>query len=441
MRLRTRRSVMLSALGRLLNNYPRALLVAILAVLLLHLAHVPFAFAQLSTASLNGVVRDPSGAVVTKASVVLQNTATSVERSTLSNETGGYVFLNITPGRYTLTVNAPGFASKRVAEFDLGVNQTATIDVTLAPGAQNEVVTVEAGAEQLQVSTADLGTVIAQKQVNDLPLNGRNFTQLLQLTPGVAPVDVAQSGGSGAGGGFGAPISLGASFQFPSINGMTNRSNFYLTDGLNNYGSIESTYSVPPIIDAIQEFKIVSHTDNAQFGSVLGGVVDVVTKSGTNEFHGSAWEYVRNNAFDARPAFLRPDQPSPAFRQNQFGASFGGPVWIAKAYKGRNKTFFFVAYQGFRYTRDNTNPLLVPTAAELNGDLSGFPVQPQAYNPLTTRPDPNQPGNYLRDPFSGNQIPASLIDQGMVAWAKAIFPAAGPYDPGTNSNAFDTTPT
>jgi hypothetical protein len=195
---------------------------------------------------------------------------------------------------------------------------------------------------------------------------------------------------------------------------------------------------VPPIVDAIQEFKVVSHADSAQFGSVLGGVVNVVTKSGTNEYHGTAWEYLRNNALDARPAFLPPAYPAPVFRQNQFGASFGGPVWIPKLYKGNNKTFFYFAYQGFRYTQDSTNHLLVPTDAELSGDLSGF--SSQIYNPFTTRPDPNKPGEYIRDPFPGNRIPSNLIDPRMVAWAKAIFPAAGPYDPSTNSNVIDTTP-
>ena len=174
---------------------------------------------------------------------------------------------------------------------------------------------------------AGWGTVIATKQVNDLPLNGRNFTQLLSLTPGVAPVSVAQNNMSGRQGGFGAPIAVGSAFIFPAINGQTNRSNFFLTDGLNNFGSFQSTYAVPPIVDAVQEFKVVSHTDSAEFGSVLGGVVNVVTKSGTNDLHGSVWEYVRNAAFIC-PAFLDPSQRAPGFRQNQFGASVGGPVWI-----------------------------------------------------------------------------------------------------------------
>ena len=258
-------------------------------------------FAQLSTASLNGVVRDSSGAVVPRANVVLINVATSVERTTVTNDAGNYVFQNITPGRYKLNVNAPSFSSKQVSEFVLGVNQTATIDVSLEVGSQSQVITVEAAAEQLQGSNAGLGTVIATKQVNDLPLNGRNFTQLLALTPGVAPVSVAQNAMGGRPGGFGAPIAVGSAFIFPAINGQTNRSNFFLTDGLNNFGSFQSTYAVPPIVDAVQEFKVVSHTDSAEFGSVLGGVINVVTKSGTNDLHGSAWEYVRNAAFDSPP--------------------------------------------------------------------------------------------------------------------------------------------
>src|SRR6267142_2842222 len=271
------------------------------------------AFAQLSTATLNGVIRDNSGAVVAKATVVLRNVDTTIEHATTSNDAGNYVFLNLTPGKYTVEISADGFSSKRIAEFILAVNQTATIDVTLSVGSQKDVVTVVAEAEQLQVSSADLGTVIATRQVNDLPLNGRNFTQLLSLTPGVAPVSVSQNSMGGRDGGFTAPIAVGSAFIFPAINGQTNRSNFFLADGLNNFGAFQSTYAVPPIVDAIQEFKVVSHTDSAEFGSVLGGVVNVVTKSGTNDFHGTAWKYVRNNIFDSKPAFAG---TNPAFRQN-----------------------------------------------------------------------------------------------------------------------------
>src|SRR5258708_5979270 len=420
------------------------------------------AFAQLSTATLNGVTRDNSGAVVAKATVVLRNVETTIEHATTSNDAGNYVFLNLTPGKYTLEISADGFSSKRIAEFILAVNQTATIDVTLSVGSQKDVVTVVAEAEQVQVSTADLGTVISTKQVNDLPLNGRNFTQLLSLTPGVAPVSVSQNNNMGGGSGFSAPAAIGSAFIFPAINGQTNRSNYFLTDGLINQGSFLSTYAVPPIVDAIQEFKVVSHTDEAQFGSVLGGIVNVVTKSGTNDFHGSVWEYLRNDAFDARNTFKSRVSP---FRQNQFGGSFGGPVWIPKAYNGRNRTFFFVAYQGFRYTRSADNNLNVPTAAELGGDLgvlcrTGFdasgicrdrvvptdptsPIVNQLYKPFTTRPDTTKPpGSYIRDPFPFNRIPSNLINANLVALAKATFPPALPGKDallGVN-NAVDPTP-
>src|SRR5882672_10337105 len=394
--------------------------------------------AQLSAGSVTGIVRDASGSAIADASVTLRNVDTTIERKTVSNDAGNYVFLNLGPGKYALEATAPGFATKRIAEFILAVNQTASIDVSLQVGSQSEVVTISAETEQLDVSTADLGTVIATKQVNDLPLNGRNFTQLLSLTPGVAAVSVAQNAMDGRAGGFGAPISVGSAFIFPAVNGQTNRSNFFLTDGLNNFGSFQSTYSVPPIVDAIQEFKVVSHTDSAQFGSVLGGVINVVTKSGTNEYHGTAWEYVRNTVFDARNPFIPPSRGVTPFRQNQFGASFGGPVWIPKLYNGKNKTFFYFAYQGFRYTQNNDSVLKVPTAAQLAGDESSFPTQ--IYNPFSTRPDPANPGKFIRDPFPGNQIPSNLIDPRMVAFVQAVLPPAGPLLDGSGDNAIDATP-
>jgi hypothetical protein len=393
--------------------------------------------AQVSDATLHGAVRDQSGAVITAATVTLRNLDTAVEKTTTSNGAGEYSFQSITPGRYTLDATAPGFSPKQVSEFILTVGQAADIDFSLSVGTESQKVTVEATSQQLETSSADLGTVIATKQVNDLPLNGRNFTQLLSLTPGVVPISTGQNGMSGRNGGFAAPVAQGSSFTFPAINGQSNRSNFFLTDGLDNFGSFLSTYAVPPIIDAIQEFKIVSHTDDAEFGGVLGGTVNVVTKSGTNELHGSAWEYLRNNAFDARTYFLPKTAKKAAYHQNQFGGSVGGPVMIPKLYDGRNKTFFFGAYQGFRYSQNQNTSLKVPTAAQLAGDESGSnPI----YNPFTSRPDPAKPGSYLRDPFPGNQIPANLISPALVDYAKFVFPVAGPVFDGAGDNALDTTP-
>jgi len=403
------------------------------------------ALAQLSTASLNGVVRDTTGAVVPKAEVVLRSADTGVERRTVSNDTGTYVFSNIGPGHYILKVSAPSFSTKQVSDFVLAVNQTATIDVSLTAGAQTEVVSVEATAEQLQVSSAELGTVIATKQVNDLPLNGRNFTQLLSLTPGVAPISVGQNNMGGRTGGFAAPIAEDSAFVFPSINGATNRSNYFLTDGMNNFAAFLSTYAVPPIVDAIQEFKVVSHTDSSEFGSVLGGVVNVVTKSGTNRFHGSAWEYIRNDAFDSQDQFA----PVVHFRQNQFGGAVGGPVGVPSL---KQNTFFYFAYQGFRYSKPVATRILVPTAAMYNGDFSSYcttgftggicndPTK-QLYNPFTTVAAGS---GFSRTPYLNNQIPIGTnpgeIQPQLVTFLQGVLPAAGPLDTRFNSNAFDTDP-
>jgi len=397
--------------------------------------------AQLSTATVNGTVRDSQGAVIPGATVVLRNVDTNVEHQAVSNGTGAYAIFDITPGRYTLEANATGFNPQKYAQFVLAVDQIATFDFSLKVGSTTQVVNVEAVAPQLDVSSANLGTVIEAKQVNDLPLDGRNFTALLQLTPGVVPIMVGQNAGMSGGGGFGAPVAIGSDYAFPAINGQTNRSDYFLMDGLNNYGTLESTYAVPPIIDAIQEFKIVSHTDNAEYGDVLGGVVNVVTKSGTNQYHGAAWEYLRNTVFDAIPYFQAPGTPVPYFHQNQYGGDLGGPVVIPKLYNGHNKSFFFGAYQGWRYSKPNDTNLLVPTDAELGGNEADN-GQPQIYNPYET----TQVGtDFVRPAFAGNQIPSDMIDQRMVAYAKFVFPQAGQFfqsngHGGFLYNAVDATP-
>lgn len=383
--------------------------------------------AQLSTASVTGVVRDPSGSIMAGVKVTLRNVATTVEHTVTSNSAGNYVFLNITPGQYSLRAEMSGFEVTQISQVNLAVNQTSTIDLNLRVGTMQQSVTVEAAGELVQSSTAELGAVVAEKQVNDLPLNGRNFTQLLSLTPGVAPVSVSQNAG-----GFGNVFS-GSSFVFPAINGQTNRSNFFLTDGINNQGAFQSTYAVAPIIDQMSEFKVNSHNDQAEFGGVLGGVINVVTKSGTNQLHGSFWEYLRNNAVDARNTFQQEVTP---YKQNQFGVAAGGPVMIPKLYDGRNKTFFFGAYEGTRFTQSANSYLHLPTDAELSGNLAGEAV---AYNPFTTRADPANPGQYIRDPFPGNQVPGGLINSNLVNFVKQIRPPLQNIGI-SNYNASDSTP-
>jgi hypothetical protein len=402
--------------------------------------------AQVSTASVNGVIRDPSGAAIPGATIVLHSIETSVEHTSVSNNAGAYVLLNITPGRYDIQASAPGFTLQKSDDFVLAVDQIATFDFSLKVGSDTQVVSVNATAAQLDVTGATLGTVIETKQVNDLPLDGRNFTSLLSLTPGVVPIMVGQNAGMQNNGGFGAAVAIGSDYTFPAINGQTGRSNFFLMDGLFNYGTIESTYAIAPIIDAIQEMKVVSHTDDAEYGGVLGGVVNVVTKSGTNELHGAAWEYVRNTVFDARGFFLPTSSPKPFYHQNQFGASGGGPFVIPKLYNGRNRSFFYAAYQGYRYSTPSNSELLVPTDAELAGNENDN-QQLQIYNPFETVPATNSGGaTFSRPAFQNNMIPPNLIDSRMVAWAKFVFPAAGPCLNLESSgfcaaNALDTTPT
>lgn len=382
--------------------------------------------AQLSSAAVNGVVRDTTGDVIEGARIDLRETSTGTERSTISNSDGNYTFIDVAPGSYTLEVAKQGFSTAKQSAFALYVNQTATFNFTLAVGSQVQQVTVEAAAAQLDTSTANLGTVINSNSVNSLPLNGRNFTQLLTLTPGSSRADTGQ-GSSG-----GNAILIG-SFGFPSVNGQMNRSNLFLLDGITDEQFWFSEYAVPPIIDAIEEFKVQSHNDQSQFGGVMGGIVNVVTKSGTNQFHGSAWEFLRNDAFDAYNPLLTSKTP---LKQSVYGVTIGGPV-LAPHYNGRNRTFFFGAFEGTNINSANQLLYNVPTQAELNGDFSG--ISQKLYNPYTTTPDPSKPGSYLRTPFTNNNI-SSAVDPAMLALVKAMYPA--PVT--TSSSAFngeDTTPT
>jgi len=218
-----------------------------------------------ASAALNGIVRDTTGALVPGATVTLRSTTTGFEQITKSNSSGKYSIENIAPGSYIVTATMRGFATMKSEVFNLAVNQTATLDFTLKVGEASSTVTVSASAVQLELSTAELGMVVGKAQVNALPLNGRNFTELLVLSPGVSQVNA--SGNSGFGG-IGNPT---GTVVLPAINGQNNRSNMYLLDGINNYGSIRDTYAVQPTLDDISEFKVQSHNDEAQFGQVLGG--------------------------------------------------------------------------------------------------------------------------------------------------------------------------
>ena len=408
-----------------------------------------------ASASLSGTVYDPSGGYIPNATVVLHNRGTNLDRVTSTNDVGIYVIPDIRPGDYDLKVSKQGFKAVVQSGLTLVVNQAATLDVNLSPGSLTDSITVAAEALALETSTSELGVAVVKDQVNDLPLNGRNFTQLLDLTPGVSRVNVAQNSAT-SGGIWSNPV---GTFSYPSINGQTNRSNLYLLDGIYDQGSFGSTYAIAPIIDTIQEFKVQSHNDDTSYGGALGGIINVVTKSGTTQYHGTLWEFVRNTDFDARNPFLTSVTP---FQQNQFGVAAGGPLSIPWHHLGIPKTFFFASYEGFRLHSAASNLYNVPTSSELGGDLTtvgGLPFSGQIYNPFSIVPNGASPTGFSNSPFlcvngnpapdtngiqsSGspcNKIPSDMLDKNMVAYAKALFPgsnrtpsAASPF------NAVDTT--
>ncbi|MGA7925344.1 MAG: carboxypeptidase-like regulatory domain-containing protein [Candidatus Sulfotelmatobacter sp.] len=370
-------------------------------------------FAQTEKASVSGRVTDQNNAVVSDVDVRIRNTETNIVTSMKTNSEGIYVIPSLNPGNYVMTITKQGFRAVSVTGVTLNVQDNLSRNFVLQVGstAQSVTVTAQAGEELVQSTTSDLGTVISQQAVHDLPLDGRNFSQLLTLTPGATPISTAQSNSVAVNdlGMLGVPT---ASVAQPSIQGQFNRSNLYLLDGVVDTELTTGVYSMPPIIDSIQEFKVQSHDDQAEFGSVLGGVVNVVTRSGGNQIHGSGWEFLRNDVLDARDYFkdVNPNgSPAPPakFRQNQFGGIFSGPVLLPKLYNGRNRTFFTFAYEGWRFSQASQVQYTVPTNAELAGDFTDSTLANPIYDPATTAPDPANPGMYTRTQFVSSSDPTA----------------------------------
>jgi hypothetical protein len=380
--------------------------------------------AQSELATLSGRVTDPSGAVIAEADVIVTSNDTQVSTSVKTNSDGVYLLPSLRPGTYEMKVSRLGLETVTIKDLLLDVHEILSKEVVLPVGSTTETVTVtsEADQESIQRTSSELGTAIGQKSVQFLPLNGRNFSQLLTLTPGATPISTSQSNSVGVNdlAMLGVPT---ASVAQPSIDGAFNRSNLYFLDGIINTELTSSVYVIPPIIDAIQEFKVQSHNDQAEYGSVLGGIVNVVSRGGTNDLHGAGWEFLRNNAFDARDPFRDALTTGPApYRQNQFGAVIGGPVWLPKLYDGRkHHSYFFFGYEGWRYSQAAQTRYNVPTAAERNGDFFQSIANRPIFDPATTRPDLAHPGQYVRDPFPGNIIPQNRIDPVMQSFLKEYF--------------------
>ena len=372
------------------------------------------AFAQTSMGGVSGTVTDATNAVVPGATVTLINQATNVESVRQTNESGFFTFVNVRPGAYRLTVELHGFTKAELAPFVVQVNQTVAQHVTLQVGALTETAVVRSRSALLQTTSTELGNVVEERVIRDLPLQGRNFTQLLLLTPGVNPISTAQGPQSETAvnsieGNSGIP---GGTIANASIQGQQNRSKVYYMDGIINTSVRAGSYVALPDIDSLQEFKVQSQSDKAEFGGVTGGVVNMTSKSGTNRLRGSTFGYFRNEQFTARNPFrdVNASEP-PEFRQSQFGANLGGPIL-------KNKTFFFGAYDGWRYRDFADLNITVPTARELAGDFSQSFHRRTIFNPHTTRV---VNGRLVRDPFPNNVIPQALISPTMQAFLNAYM--------------------
>ena len=310
--------------------------------------------AQESSGRIIGVVTDPTGSVIPHAKVTVTNVDTNVTSETTTGADGSYQVLLLPVGSYKVTAEAQGFRTSVTSAQKLDINQSLKIDVKLEVGTTTETVQVEANASGVETVVATLGSVVSGSQIAEAPLNGRNVMDLATLLPGVIP---AQDGGSAA--------------HF-NISGGRGDSVTYLLDGGMNNNLLSNNYVANPNPDAIEEFRILTSNYNAEYGRNGAGIVSVVTKSGTNDFHGALFEYVRNDYFNANKFFNNEQGlPRDILKRNQFGAEVGGPVWIPKVFNGRNKLFFMSAWESQRLSQLQTaSQQSVFTPDELKGDFS-----------------------------------------------------------------------
>jgi hypothetical protein len=333
--------------------------------------------AQGVSGSIRGTVTDASGARVPRARVLATQLETGFTRQTLTDGRGNYLLVLLPVGQYRLQVAKSGFKRYEQRGIVLGVDQVATVRVRLSVGTERQAVDVRA-REPLVQTTNDLGETVRGQEILDLPLNGRNFTQLGLLLPGDAPLTpgLLQAGGT---------LRSGQSY---AVNGQRPESNEFLVDGVENYNLVNAGFVLEPPPDAIAEFRILTNTAPAEFGNNAGSTTNIVTRSGTNQFHGDAWEFIRNDGLDTRNFFSPSVQP---YKQNQFGGTLGGPI-------EQNKMFFFAYYEGLRNRQGETEAATVPSLAERQGDFS------QAVNPLTGQVSPLI-NEFTGQPLPNNQLP------------------------------------
>ena len=363
-------------------------------------------FAQSERGNIAGVVTDPGGAAIAGATLSVVNLDTNATSASVTTQAGAYNVPNLTPGRYRVEIVAPGFKKNISDNVVVAAATSVRVDVQLQLGQVSETVEVQAVAQQIQTDNAKISTQVQNKLVDELPLvvggDMRSPFNLVQVAP------EARGDGQKLQIGGGQVASWDATLDGHSVG--TNRSSDTAEAALNT-----------PSVEALTEFTVDSNGFKAEYGQAAGGVMTFASKSGTNQFHGSAYDFLRNDAMDARGFFAKTRS---IYRQNDFGVTAGGPIWIPKVYDGRNKTFFFVSFEGFRNRVGANNSIFsVPTPEMYTGDFTKWvdsnnkliPI----YDPATTRQNPNGTG-FIRDPFPGNMIPANRLS----AFTKTILPYA-----------------
>jgi hypothetical protein len=411
------------------------------SLLLLSIGLLVGVHAQSSTAgSFTGTVRDPQGAAVPNAEVTFLEEKTGASRTVKTNDDGFYNAPSLPAGVYTISASPAGFKKSIATGVELHVNENKTVNIDLQVGQVTETVTVTSESTPVELRSGEVSSLVSEKQVTELPLNGRNYAQLALMVPGVSPVTQAGAGGAFATRGTG--LNSGVDM---SVNGNQSNTNLWTVDGVNNMdvGS-NRTLLVFPSVDAIQEFRVERNSFSAEFGQAQGAVVNLITKGGSNDFHGALFEFLRNDALNANNFFLnRSGQPRPQLEYNNFGGNFSGPIV-------KNRIFFFWSEEWRREKRGQVLSAKVPTAAEKTGDFSGFRIQDGRRVPNLTGPVhentnipilPSIPGltcdsrieaNVGPNPvspgcFPGNRIPGNLLSPGGLAYMK-LFP--NPTGPG-----------
>src|SRR6266403_803507 len=353
----------------------------VLSLTLSCLGAVATAHAQAGKAELTGSVRDQNSSAIEQARVAVIEIATGQTYSTMVTDNGDYTLTNLKPGIYNVVVEANGFKRFAREGVRLATGERVRVDAELQPGAVSESVTVTQDASLLRTESGSLGQVIRNRKIVDIPLNGRNFLSLVTLSAGVAQPPPTTAGPS-----------------FPRINGGRPRTNEYLFDGISVLQPEPGQVAFFPVIEAIQEFKVEVNSPSAEFGRFNGGVVNLTTKSGTNDIHGTGFEFLRHEALNARNYFQSSSPVKPEYRRNQFGGTLGGPLVTGR-------TFFFVDYQGQRQSVGRTVISTVPTLLQRQGIFTEAIAGrvPVVYDPVTTV-------GSTRAAFAGNANPLARMD-------------------------------